>query len=344
MDQMRARLSSLGVARITGGDAVSFMQAHFCNDVQDTVPGRVQLSGYCNPKGRLLAVFHLAHTVTETGDAFLLVAPHSVLKPMLERLAMFAKMARPAGKEMFAQVTKTDIEISDCTDELTILGLGGAKTIAAAADKLSDHSWPGVGEAHNHAGLTLIAPVDWHPAGEGAESIVNRILCVGTEEQIATIETAAANNGSALIDEERWLLEDIRVGVPVVFPETQDQFVPQMANMHRLAGLSFSKGCYPGQEIVARMQYLGKLKRRTERFVYSGEALVPGTVVEDGDGAEVGVVMSSASDGGSGEALVVVRIASASSSATVKGEGDTLVPLAAAPLPYAFDDAAESSA
>lgn len=360
MDELVGRLPSLGVARISGNDAVSFMQAHFCNDVEQVVPGRVQLSGYCSPKGRLLAVFHLGHVVDESGEAFLLVAPRSVLKPMLDRLSMFAKMARPAGKEMFAQVTKTDIELRDCSDELEILGIAGSSTINTLSKNLDfEPEFPAIGGTLNREQLAVLAPPGWQAQQPLSASSANtkvaaatnskpeRLLCIGTPERIADIEstlTAADGSAATTIDEERWQLEDIRAGIPVVLPETLDQFVPQMANMHRLEGLSFTKGCYPGQEIVARMQYLGKLKRRTERFVFAGDALQPGTPVHDAAGAEAGVVMASAATDGAGEALIVVRIASSSASLVASGVGDASVQLSAASLPYSIDDIEESSA
>lgn len=348
MDEMVVRLTSLGVARITGNDAVGFMQAHFCNDVQLTVPGRVQLSGYCSPKGRLLAVFHLAHVAEQGEETFVLVAPREVLKSMLDRLSMFAKMARPAGKQMFAQVTRTDVNLRDCSDELVILGVAGTSGIeAVAASLVAEQRLPVVGEATGDADLSLLAPANWHPDAELSNQTAHRILCIGSEARIAGIESAIAQSAETPAEntsEERWLQEDVRAGVPVIYQETQDQFVPQMANMHKLDGLSFTKGCYPGQEIVARMQYLGKLKRQTERFVFKGEAIASGTPVIDASGAEAGIVMVSASSEGIGEALVVVRIASSAETLATQREDGTKVELTAAPLPYVLDSADGPSA
>ena len=109
--------------------------------------------------------------------------------------------------------------------------------------------------------------------------------------------------------------------------------MPQMANMHVLDGISFTKGCYPGQEIVARMQYLGTLKRHAVRFRFAGKPVAPGTEIVAGEAAGAGIVMASAAvDDAQAEALAVVKISVENEPLVLAGSG---VALTRYELPYA---------
>ena len=115
---------------------------------------------------------------------------------------------------------------------------------------------------------------------------------------------------------ERWQLARIRGGFAEVCADTSEHFIPQMFNLQVLGAISFRKGCYTGQEIVARMQYLGKLKRRLYRFALSqGPCPAPGEDIVDADGKVIGEVANAASHAGSLEMLAVVQTDAAQSAA-----------------------------
>jgi hypothetical protein len=139
---------------------------------------------------------------------------------------------------------------------------------------------------------------------------------------------------------EYWALLDIRAGIPSVHAETSDAFVPQMANMQLIDGVSFTKGCYTGQEVVARMQYLGKLKRR----MYLAEVTAPEPPLP-GDGLyspssrseqSAGRVVDACAVGGDRyELLVVVEVGAAEGGEVSLGEGGPT--LALREPPYGFE-------
>lgn len=320
---MIAELPNLGVVKIEGADSTAFLQAHFCNDVALLAENATQLSGYCNPKGRLQCVFHLYRLPShEDRERLLAVAPEEVLGKMTERLSMFAKMAKPAGKEMFAKVTRTDVTLTDCSDSLKVLGVAGPSVetvVSSGSGSMDDSSddWPDL--------LAL-------NVGGGMPSTPGRKLLVGTAPALQRCRESMPN--TSISTEEEWRLLDIRAGLPDIVTATQDSFVPQMVNFQLIGGLSFTKGCYPGQEIVARMQYLGTLKRRMERASAAVPAVEPGTIVQDKDGAQVGEVVMAANTESGSEMLVVMRITALGAPAFLPGDAQVQF----LPLPYDFEE------
>lgn len=134
-------------------------------------------------------------------------------------------------------------------------------------------------------------------------------------------------------DADAWRRAGILDGQPQVYPETQGRFVPQMLNLHWLGGIDFHKGCYPGQEVVARLQYRGRLTRRMFRGVLDAERTPPpGTPVTDGEDAAQGEVVDAAPGAGQQEVLAVLKIDAADGPLRIGG-----AELSLAPLPYSTD-------
>jgi folate-binding protein YgfZ len=136
-----------------------------------------------------------------------------------------------------------------------------------------------------------------------------------------------------------WELFSIHAGVPQITKATQEQFVPQMVNYELLGGVNFKKGCYPGQEIVARSQYLGKLKRRTALATIADAGAVSGAEVYSSDdpGQPCGMIVNAAPNGAGGvDALVEIKLAAVDSASVHLGSAEG-APLAFRPLPYAVD-------
>ena len=226
-----AELSDWGLIAFAGEEAQTFLHSQITNDLRDLEPETAVFAGYCSPKGRLLANF----LVLRRGDDILLMLPAELREPIQKRLSMF--------------ILRAKVKARDASDEWVRLGLAGpgAARLLAAALEVTPPDVP-MGVAHTDTAFAIRLGHDRF------DILVQPAAATALWERLAAqarpVGTPAWN----------WLLTSD--GIPVILAATQDQFVPQMANMEVLHGVSFKKGCYPGQEIVARTQYLGKLKRR----------------------------------------------------------------------------------
>lgn len=302
-------LSHFCLLRLSGTDTRTFLQGQLTNDITQVTPELAQLSSYCSPKGRMLGSFW----IMQRGDDLLMQLPQILLETIWKRLRMF--------------VLRSDVKIEDVGDELARFGVSGdcaagLLPFAPNAEKAT----------LTRDGITII-----RMPGEPA-----RFEVIGPPDTLAPLWSAAKEQAQQ-VDADFWALADIRAGVPNVFEQTVESFVPQMANLQLIGGVSFTKGCYTGQEVVARMQYLGKLKRRMYRaHVDTTERPAPGTELfspssESSQGAGR-IVDAAPSPQGGFEALAVLQISSAE-------VGDLHLRDATGPaielldLPYSFDTA-----
>jgi tRNA-modifying protein YgfZ len=276
-----ADLSDNALLRVTGDDATAFLHAQFTNDVQALPVGGAQWNGWCTAKGRLIATFLLLRR----SDGYLLMLPAEIAAPIAKRLAMF--------------VLRSKVKIQDATELYARIGVAGAN----AASILERH-WPKRPEPMRSV------------EKDGA-------VCVALDAErfVALVPPAAAPamwdlfaKDAAKAGSDAWELASIRAGVPTIVAATQEAFVPQMANFDLVGGVSFRKGCYPGQEIVARTQYRGGLKRRMALAHFPGdERPAPGQSVYSGtfgDQAAGTIVNAAPAPGGGFDALVVAQIES----------------------------------
>jgi folate-binding protein YgfZ len=156
-------------------------------------------------------------------------------------------------------------------------------------------------------------------------------LTVGIESarSLVLAEGAAAARYAPNLPAQDWALAEVRAGRPLIEQPTQDQFVPQMVNFELAGGVDFHKGCYPGQEIVARAQYRGAVKRRMVRL--RGAQLKPGQDLysDDAPGQPSGTVVNAAGD----EALAVLQTSALEAKAAIREQPQS-APLEVLPLPY----------
>lgn len=271
-------LSDHGFLRIEGADAVSFLQGQLSSDLRQLRAARAQISSYNSPKGRMLAVVHLI----ADGEAILIELHRSILDATLKRLRMF--------------VLRSKLTITDVSADVGALGLIGQPAAQALAS----------------AGLPVPgAPLDCRRDDARDLIVVRRLGDTPRYSVIgprATIAALAASLGeTATFD--AWRRADIEAGVPVVYPQTADHFVPQMANLDLLDGIGFDKGCYTGQEIVARLHYLGQLKRRMFVCRIDGAAPAPGDDVVSGEpAAAAGEIVDAIPADGAAIAGVVLQL------------------------------------
>jgi tRNA-modifying protein YgfZ len=229
-----APLPDLGLIAVTGEDAASFLHTQLTNDVQNLTTGQARLAGYCSPKGRLQATF----LMWKSGDSIFLQLPRDMQAALQKRLQMFVMRAKA--------------KLADVTDAYVTLGLAGnavAATLAPWFPTLPDAPYAKIDNQHG----SLIRVTDANSAP--------RYQWI-TSPAIAIAAWPSLSSSLQAVGAQAWRLSEIQAGIPQITVPTQEQFVPQMINFEVVGGVNFKKGCYPGQEIVARSQYLGKLKRR----------------------------------------------------------------------------------
>lgn len=289
-------LSRFGLLAFTGPDARAFLQGQLSCDVEGLVQDAVTPGSYNTPKGRMLATFLL----WAEADGYRMLLPRTLCEPIRKRLAMFILRSKVKAEDVTAAHRLYGLLAGDPAEVCLPLG------VAAPAQAY------GVTTAAGHTAVRLDT---------------NRVLLV---------TPAGANLAATAQNDDAWTLADIRNGLPWVLPETQEQFVPQTANLDLIGGVSFSKGCYPGQEIVARMHYLGRLKERMLRAHVDAAPPAAGTrLYSAAFGAQAaGMVVDAASapEGGSELLAVAQRAAEAAGDlALAAPDGPRLRPL---PLPY----------
>jgi len=304
-------LSHLGLIAVRGEDAESFLQGQLTNDIRELSPTHTQLSSHCSPKGRMLASFR----VLRMGDTIYLQLPRERLPEALKRLRLY--------------VLRAKVTLDDASDGLTRIGIAGG----CATDRLATQ---GLAVPEGDADLAMNGEVGILRL----PSPTPRFELIGPVDALVTLWKAlapAATPGTA----DLWALHDIRGGIPTVYQETVDAFVPQMVNLQLIDGVSFTKGCYTGQEVVARMQYLGKLKRRmywadveTDTPPRPGDELhVPTSTSEQASGR---VVDARPAGAGRYELLAVVEIGAAEGGEVHLGEHGPVLRLQ--PPPYGFSE------
>src|SRR5438876_2306602 len=303
-------LGPLSTLSVNGPDAAQFLQGQLTNDVLALAPGAWQFGAWCSPKGRMLVNFVLRRTGPEH---FELLLPATMLETIRKRLGLFMLRSR--------------VVIEDTSARTVRLGIGGPASSSAVRDAFGD-----IPTTHQVAETKGAATV--------ALSGARFVAWVDPQRAAKMWERFSVAARPAGFPVWEWLT--IRAGVPRITPPTADQYVPQTANWDALEGLSFNKGCYSGQEIVARMQYLGRLK---ERLVLAHVEASPPQAgarlfsAAFGDQPCGSVVNAATSPAGGADLLAVLQIAARESADVRVGSPDGPV-LALLPLPYPVPEAA----
>lgn len=227
-----SRLEASALLEVSGDEAVTFLQGQFTNDIKQLTE-QGQLNGYCTAKGRLLSILK----TTRLESSIYLELPASLRAPIQKRLQMF--------------VLRSKVTLTDASQKWTRIGLAGEKVITildALGFTLPNHA---MAYSQRAGGLCLRLHGD-----------IPRVQLWLTPEQCAQ-HASVLESMCQPISNKVWEGFEILAGIPDIGPESQELFVPQMVNLDLLQGINFKKGCYTGQEIVARTHYLGKVKRRT---------------------------------------------------------------------------------
>lgn len=300
-------LSHLGLLEISGDDAITFLQGQVTNDVKKLNGSNSQYAGYCTPKGRLLGLFlAFAHA-----DHLHLQMPLSILEPIMKRLRMYVMRSKVVITNKSADILC--FGIAGPNAESTLLSLfSQVPTLPYQLITLED--------------ATLLRLMGINPRYQVFTNIAN------AERIWNTLSNTCNKVGKSV-----WDYLEIQAGIPEIVPATQEAFVPQMINLDALDGINFKKGCYTGQEIVARTHYLGKVKRRTQlAHINTEEMPCAGDLIQlDGREETIGQIVRAANTPSGGvDVLVEIRLENLESTAehpVWKGKR-----LAFKPLPYAL--------
>ena len=290
-------LSHLGVIRAEGPDAASFLHGQLTQDFALLDDSEARLAALCTAKGRAIASFI---GIRPQPERILLVCSRDILPATLKRLSMY--------------VLRAKAKLTDASADFALYGVAGT---ALASNGIDSGAAPGQRSAAGEASVVSLYPADGVP----------RALW------IAPVGTPAPAGSD--MDIGLWQWSEVRSGVATLTTPVLDAFVPQMLNYESIGGVNFKKGCYPGQEIVARSQFRGTLKRRA--YVVRADApLAPGEEIFAANDAEQPagiVVQSAASPAGEWSAIVSMQIA-ALASGGLRAGGPEGVALTVDPLPY----------
>jgi len=305
-DGIFAVLDHLGVLRFNGEDAEVFLQGQLSCDVAKVGLRSSTYGAYCSPKGRVLANFLLWREQA----GFFMALSRDIVPAVQKNISRF--------------VLRSKVKVSDASDGLVLAGAAGQQADPALRGVFSD--FPGKpGEVSRQPDVgTAIRLKD------------GRFVLALAPSSAPALRQRLAGSLKP-VDARAWRWLDIRGGLPRVSAATQDQLLPQMANLELLGGVSFDKGCYTGQEVVARAQHLGKVKRRMFLANVAAVAAAGDELYSEdlGDQACGMVVNSEASPDGGHDLLAVVQTASREGSTVHLRALDGPV-LRFLPLPYAI--------
>ena len=219
----RFLLPHLGVIRVEGPDAANFLHGQLTQDFALLGLSEARLAAFCSAKGRMQASFI---GFKRGHEEILLICSRDLLAPVLKRMSMF--------------VLRAKARLTDASDSYRVCGLAGTALATLAPDTVTP----------------------WARQDLGAASLVHLYPAEGVARALWIAPTDTAWPEGESMSTELWQLGEVRAGVATVGTAVAEAFVPQMLNFESVGGVNFKKGCYPGQEVVARSQFRGVLKRR----------------------------------------------------------------------------------
>jgi len=243
-----------GLLEITGADSAKFLQGQLTCNMQDITHEQSRIGAHCTHKGRIVANFRL---LQKDENSYLFFLPLQTLPALQKSLAKYIVFSKA--------------KLRDASDDYLLLGISGPQAAQLVNELFGTAPTERNGQQKHENGIAICVDEN-HP----------RFLCLVPEEKADTVYSAL-NTSAVITDYHYWHWQNIRDGLGEVREQTIEEFIPQMLNMQMLDGISFTKGCYTGQEIVARMQYRGTLKKGMYRIAGSHNAPTPNTPLFSND-------------------------------------------------------------
>ena len=295
-----ALVPHLGVIRVEGEEAAKFLHGQLTQDFALLGMSEARLAAFCSAKGRMLASFI---GFKRSDGEILLVCGKDILAPTLKRLSMF--------------VLRAKAKLSDASDSYVLRGLAG--------DALAQ--------------LSGQATTPWSKLDIGASSLVILYSADGVARALWLAPVGEPVPEGQAMDTDTWLNGEVRSGISTISAATVEAFVPQMLNYESVGGVNFKKGCYPGQEVVARSQFRGTLKRRaflahSDAPMAAGEEIFP---ADDASQPCATVVQGASAPSGGFDAIISGQIAALQSKPLHLGSSTGSL-LELRPMPYPFLD------
>lgn len=258
------KIDAYSIIKANGIDCEKFLQGQLTCDMRDINEHRSSLGAYCNHKGRILALMR----ILKKADNYYLILSKALLNETLSLLKKYI---------LFSKVQLTDVSLS-----YKHFGCSGSN-MPTILTKLFDKIPLQVNEVTTHENISII----YIPGGQPRYELIGETDAMEKLWQTLAKETV-------IVDPSAWQLLNIRANIPSIYPTTMEQFTPHMINLPELGGVSFSKGCYVGQEIIARTQYLGKVKKHmVHASLESDEHPQAGDNLVDNNNAEIGKIIDS---------------------------------------------------
>lgn len=302
-------VANLSVLSVRGKDAATFLQGQTTCNILTLDHNSATLGAICNPKGRALTTFLLV----KTDDDYLIILPNTLLDSIEKRLRLY--------------ILRSDVELCDVSADCCLIGLANVSDNSASNDIISLPSDKYGVSTHKNTTSIKVSENRW-------------LIAANHENAIATWGLLVKNQEFAETSSKLWKLHEVLDGIPWLSTETSELFVPQMFNLDVLGGISFDKGCYTGQEIIARTHYLGKQKRRMYlASIHSDKIPQPTTpIYVFGNEQSIGQIVNAVSfNTDEIRMLLVLQIDYAHAENIVLAE-PTGIPVKILTLPYTFQD------
>ncbi len=299
VEPLLSDLSHHGLIKVYGEDAESFLQNQLTNDIRNITEKKFQINAWCSPKGRIIATFK----VFKRDDAYFLSLSQDLLEHVLKKLGMYVMMSK--------------VTLEDATQSLAHFGLSADST------KNAEEALQGLS---SNVSVVKIA-------GKPSNKELSRFEIFG---EATDLKAFTENIKSA--PENHWAYLNIQAGLPSISQASTEAWIPQMINFIVVDGVDFKKGCYPGQEVVARLNYLGKTKRRMYHIQIDTNELpeIGASIASEKDNGAGKILNAVINPNGKVEALAVLKIAEATNNLTLAN--NEKAPIAILDLPYAIDD------
>jgi folate-binding protein YgfZ len=285
---IEANLDDLALLEVTGPDAAAFLQGQLTQDISASDPALARLAGYCSPKGRLMASMIVWHGAAPSA-AFFILLKKDIAAPFAARLAKFVLRAKVSIRPLAARIGGVTLPMTDEARESLARPRTQTEESVTPDDENTD--WLAVltsGSSrpyditHSASGTWIAAPAG-HPGLRRWWRVTPEASGAAAGQPGETDTAPLCFAGGPASD---WQAQDIAAGLAWVVSATQELFIPQTLNFDLIGGLSFTKGCYPGQEVVARSHYRGTVKRRMARGTIQAPesvqmATLPGSDIYD---------------------------------------------------------------